>query len=325
MAGAADLRPRRLGRRHHLQGALAALLREGRHPAAVPRNPGPVRPWLDVEADHDRRCALPRLRLRHPAQLLLVVPGRQPGLQELRVRRLRLHRFDKALQVSCNTFFYRVGYGYWARLGSDVDDVEARDPLVSTAQMFGFGKETGIDIPGEASGRIADRQVEARLLEVQQGLLLQARQEARQRLPPPLRPRVLRRGLRLPRRRRGQLRHRSGRHHRDPAAARPRLRRPLQRRHPVGAAGGQGRRRPRGQGGEADQAQEVLQGQGLGRRPALHRHRAPGHLAHRHDGVATASTSRSTRSRSAPRPARPRSTASRAPRGSPPTTVATSC
>jgi penicillin-binding protein 2 len=65
--------------------------------------------------------------------------------------------FDKALQVSCNTFFYRVGYGFWARLGSDVDDVDARDPLVSTAKMFGFGKETGIDIPGEAGGRIADR------------------------------------------------------------------------------------------------------------------------------------------------------------------------
>ena len=29
---------------------------------------------------------------RHPAQLLLGVPGRQPGVQELRVRRLRLHR-----------------------------------------------------------------------------------------------------------------------------------------------------------------------------------------------------------------------------------------
>jgi penicillin-binding protein 2 len=65
--------------------------------------------------------------------------------------------FDKALQVSCNTFFYRVGYGYWARLGSDVDDVDARDPLVSTAKMFGFGKETGLDLPGEAPGRIADR------------------------------------------------------------------------------------------------------------------------------------------------------------------------
>jgi penicillin-binding protein 2 len=65
--------------------------------------------------------------------------------------------FDKALQVSCNTFFYRIGYDFWRRLGSDVDDVKARDPLVSTAKMFGFGSETGIDIPGEASGRIADR------------------------------------------------------------------------------------------------------------------------------------------------------------------------
>ncbi|QNN53392.1 penicillin-binding protein 2 [Nocardioides mesophilus] len=66
--------------------------------------------------------------------------------------------FDKALQVSCNTFFYRVGYSFWQRFGSDESDVHARDPLVRTAQMFGFGSETGIDLPGEASGRIADRQ-----------------------------------------------------------------------------------------------------------------------------------------------------------------------
>ena len=65
--------------------------------------------------------------------------------------------FDKALEVSCNTFFYRIGYDYWARYGSDVDDVDARDPLVEEAQEFGFGAETGIDLPGEASGRIADR------------------------------------------------------------------------------------------------------------------------------------------------------------------------
>jgi penicillin-binding protein 2 len=65
--------------------------------------------------------------------------------------------FDKALEVSCNTFFYRVGYDYWRRYGSDVDDVNAKDPLVAEAKTFGFGKETGIDLPGEASGRIADR------------------------------------------------------------------------------------------------------------------------------------------------------------------------
>ncbi|NYG58277.1 penicillin-binding protein 2 [Nocardioides daedukensis] len=65
--------------------------------------------------------------------------------------------FDKALEVSCNTFFYRIGYDFWSRYGRDVSDVNAKDPLVAEAKEFGFGAETGIDIPGEAPGRIADR------------------------------------------------------------------------------------------------------------------------------------------------------------------------
>ncbi len=65
--------------------------------------------------------------------------------------------FDRALEVSCNTFFYRVGYHFWQKFGTDIADVKARDPLVEEAKEFGFGSETGIDIPGEASGRIADR------------------------------------------------------------------------------------------------------------------------------------------------------------------------
>ncbi|SDR77818.1 penicillin-binding protein 2 [Nocardioides scoriae] len=65
--------------------------------------------------------------------------------------------FAKALEVSCNTFFYRIGYDFWQKYGSDTTDVDAKDPLVSVAKTFGFGKPTGIDIPGEASGRIADR------------------------------------------------------------------------------------------------------------------------------------------------------------------------
>ncbi len=65
--------------------------------------------------------------------------------------------FQKALEVSCNTFFYRVGFDFWQRYGTDVADVDAKDPLVSEAQEFGFGRPTGIDVPGESSGRIADR------------------------------------------------------------------------------------------------------------------------------------------------------------------------
>lgn len=66
--------------------------------------------------------------------------------------------FDKALEVSCNTFFYRVGYNFWVEHGSDPADVDAFDPLVREAKDFGFGRPTGVDLPGEASGRIADRQ-----------------------------------------------------------------------------------------------------------------------------------------------------------------------
>ncbi|HSV40905.1 MAG TPA: penicillin-binding transpeptidase domain-containing protein, partial [Nocardioidaceae bacterium] len=65
--------------------------------------------------------------------------------------------FQRALEVSCNTFFYRIGYHFWQKFGTDVADVTAKDPLVSQAKDFGFGRETGIDLPGEASGRIADR------------------------------------------------------------------------------------------------------------------------------------------------------------------------
>ncbi|MBA2956676.1 penicillin-binding protein 2 [Nocardioides sp. MAH-18] len=65
--------------------------------------------------------------------------------------------FDKALQLSCDTFFYRVGLRYWQQYGSDPENVDAKDPLVAVAKDFGFGHETGIDMPGEASGRIADR------------------------------------------------------------------------------------------------------------------------------------------------------------------------
>ena len=65
--------------------------------------------------------------------------------------------FDQALQISCDTFFYRVGLKFWQEYGSDETNVDAKDPLVAEAKSFGFGQRTGIDVPGEAPGRIADR------------------------------------------------------------------------------------------------------------------------------------------------------------------------
>ncbi|TNM42753.1 penicillin-binding protein 2 [Nocardioides albidus] len=65
--------------------------------------------------------------------------------------------FARALEVSCNTFFYQVGMHFWQKFGSDPDDDDAKDPLVEQAERFGFGSRTGVDLPGEASGRVADR------------------------------------------------------------------------------------------------------------------------------------------------------------------------
>jgi penicillin-binding protein 2 len=77
--------------------------------------------------------------------------------------------FDKALQISCDTFFYRVGYDFWQKYGTDKSDVNAKDPLVSTAKLFGFGRPTGVDLPGEAAGRIADRRWKREYWEANKG------------------------------------------------------------------------------------------------------------------------------------------------------------
>jgi penicillin-binding protein 2 len=53
---------------------------------------GAVRSRLDVEAVMTAGRPAERLPPRHEAAVLVGVPGRQPGLQELRVRRLRQHR-----------------------------------------------------------------------------------------------------------------------------------------------------------------------------------------------------------------------------------------
>lgn len=66
--------------------------------------------------------------------------------------------FAQALQLSCDTFFYRIGYAMWLREGGNSGDVHAKQPLVANAKKFGFGHATGVDIPGEVSGRIADRE-----------------------------------------------------------------------------------------------------------------------------------------------------------------------
>jgi penicillin-binding protein 2 len=65
--------------------------------------------------------------------------------------------FRRAIQVSCDTVFYKFAYETWLRQGGLHPKKGTKDPFTKMAKGFGLGKPTGIDLPSEADGRIADR------------------------------------------------------------------------------------------------------------------------------------------------------------------------
>ncbi|WP_329521716.1 penicillin-binding protein 2 [Spirillospora sp. NBC_01491] len=65
-----------------------------------------------------------------------------------------LHR---ALVVSCDTIFYKFAYEQWLRDGGTKPKKKPSDPMVAMARQWGFGSRSGIDLPGETTGRIPDR------------------------------------------------------------------------------------------------------------------------------------------------------------------------
>lgn len=68
--------------------------------------------------------------------------------------RIDLHQ---AIVVSCDTVFYEFAYRSWVRQGGLAATTDQADPFVVQARRFGLGRTTGIDLPGEAAGRIPDR------------------------------------------------------------------------------------------------------------------------------------------------------------------------
>ena len=63
-----------------------------------------------------------------------------------------------ALAVSSDTFFYRLGENFFTLLGR-------RDELKADLMEFGFGADTGIDLPYEWDGRIPDDAVKKELVD----------------------------------------------------------------------------------------------------------------------------------------------------------------
>ena len=67
----------------------------------------------------------------------------------------------RAIEVSCNTVFYGLAERMWLAAGGPDAGKDAPDPVAETAHLFGLGSATGIDLPGEAVGRVSSREFKA--------------------------------------------------------------------------------------------------------------------------------------------------------------------
>ncbi|GGS04937.1 penicillin-binding protein 2 [Streptomyces humidus] len=65
----------------------------------------------------------------------------------------------RALEVSCDTVFYGLADREWKKDGGiNPKKGEPKDYFYKAAHQFGLGKETGLDLPNEVTGRVPDRQ-----------------------------------------------------------------------------------------------------------------------------------------------------------------------
>lgn len=64
----------------------------------------------------------------------------------------------KAIAVSCDTIWYRIAFDEWLRDGGLRPKSNANDYFYNAAKGFQIGVKTGIDLPSESSGRLADRE-----------------------------------------------------------------------------------------------------------------------------------------------------------------------
>ncbi|MEG3631583.1 penicillin-binding protein 2 [Streptomyces poriticola] len=63
----------------------------------------------------------------------------------------------RALEVSCDTVFYRLAHQQWQKDGG-MKPKNPNDYFYKAAHEFGLGEKTGIDLPNEVTGRVPDRQ-----------------------------------------------------------------------------------------------------------------------------------------------------------------------
>jgi penicillin-binding protein 2 len=63
-----------------------------------------------------------------------------------------------AMAVSCDTIWYRIAYDEWLRDGGLKPKSSPNDYFFKAAERFQMGEKTGIDLPSESTGRLANRE-----------------------------------------------------------------------------------------------------------------------------------------------------------------------
>lgn len=94
----------------------------------------------------------------------LVVAGRT--MRNFESRPYGSMSLAEALEVSCNTVFYKVGYDLWLRDGGLRPNANPEEAMLAMAKSFGLGTKTGIDLPRESRGQVVGRQERIRSYEL---------------------------------------------------------------------------------------------------------------------------------------------------------------
>jgi len=64
----------------------------------------------------------------------------------------------KAIAISCDTIWYRIAFDEWLRDGGLKPKSSPNDYFFKAAERFQMGERTGVDLPSESTGRLANRE-----------------------------------------------------------------------------------------------------------------------------------------------------------------------
>lgn len=62
-----------------------------------------------------------------------------------------------AMAISCDSIWYQIAYDEWVRDGGLKPKANVNDYFFKTAEGFGVGRKTGVDLPSELAGRLPNR------------------------------------------------------------------------------------------------------------------------------------------------------------------------